>query len=66
MIAGNFMQNNDLKKGDKINITFGNVQIKLKIAGIIKDAFLGSDFMGNTRFFSIRRTMKNYPQMKIL
>lgn len=51
MIAGNFMQNNDLKKGDKINITFGNVQIKLKIAGIIKDAFLGSDFMGNTRFF---------------
>lgn len=51
MIAGNFMQNNDLKKGDKINITFGNVQIELKIAGIIKDAFLGSDFMGNTRFF---------------
>lgn len=51
MIAGNFMQNNDLKKGDKIIITFGNVQIELKIAGIIKDAFLGSDFMGNTRFF---------------
>lgn len=51
MIAGNFIKNNDLETGDKIRIKLGDVQLDLKIAGKVKDAFLGSDFMGNTRFF---------------
>ncbi|MCM1226245.1 MAG: ABC transporter permease [Clostridium sp.] len=50
MIAGKFMQNNDLETGDNIRIKLGEVQMDLKIAGKAKDAFLGSDFMGNTRF----------------
>lgn len=50
MIAGSFIEQNDLKIGDEIIVRLGDVQIDLKIAGKIKDAFLGSDFMGNTRF----------------
>lgn len=50
LIAGNFIQKNDLKTGDKISVILGDVQIDLKIAGMVKDAFLGSDLIGNTRF----------------
>ena len=50
MIAGKFIENNELKTGDFIRIKLGDVQMELKIAGKVKDAFLGSDFMGNTRF----------------
>ncbi|MBQ2799110.1 MAG: ABC transporter permease [Ruminiclostridium sp.] len=49
-IAGGFIKNNNLKNGDYIRIKLGDVEMKLKIAGKVKDAFLGSDFMGNTRF----------------
>ncbi len=49
-IAGGFIKNNDLKTGDYIRIKLGEVEMELKIAGKVKDAFLGSDFMGNTRF----------------
>ena len=49
-IAGSFIKNNNLKNGDYIHIKLGNVEMELKIAGKVKDAFLGSDFMGNTRF----------------
>ncbi|MBP3922738.1 MAG: ABC transporter permease [Ruminiclostridium sp.] len=49
-IAGGFIKNNNLKNGDYIRIKLGDVEMELKIAGKVKDAFLGSDFMGNTRF----------------
>ena len=49
-IAGKFIQNNGFEIGDYIRIKLGDVQTDLKIAGKVKDAFLGSDFMGNTRF----------------
>lgn len=49
-IAGGFIKNNNLKNGDYIRIKLGDVEMNLKIAGKVKDAFLGSDFMGNTRF----------------
>lgn len=49
-IAGKFIENNNLRVGDYIRIKMGDVQMDLKIAGKVKDAFLGSDFMGNTRF----------------
>lgn len=50
LIAGKFIENNNLRVGDYILIKLGDVQMELKIAGKVKDAFLGSDFMGNTRF----------------
>ncbi len=50
MVAGDFIKNNDFKAGDYIRIKLGDVQLDLKIAGKVKDAFLGSRFMGNTRF----------------
>ncbi|MBQ8568730.1 MAG: ABC transporter permease [Oscillospiraceae bacterium] len=50
LIAGKFIQNNGFKVGDPIRLKLGDVQMELKIAGKVKDAFLGSDFMGNTRF----------------
>ncbi len=49
-IAGKFIENNNFRVGDYISIKLGDVQMDLKIAGKVKDAFLGSDFMGNTRF----------------
>lgn len=50
IICGKFIQNNGLSAGDYIRITLGDVEMELQIAGKGKDAFLGSDFMGNTRF----------------
>lgn len=50
MIAGNFISKNGLEIGDSIRISLGDVEKELRIAGRAKDAFLGSDFMGNTRF----------------
>lgn len=51
MITGKFIQNNNLEIGDHISLKLGDVQLELKIAGKLKDAFLGSDMIGNTRFF---------------
>ncbi len=50
MIAGKFIQNNDFEIDDYIRIKLGEVQMDLKIAGKVKDALLGGDVMGNTRF----------------
>jgi len=50
MIAGGFIKNNDFQIGDYVRIKLGGVQMDLKIAGKVKDALLGSSFMGNTRF----------------
>lgn len=48
-VTGNFMKDNNLKKGDKIHIQFESVDMTLIIDGKAKDALLGSGFMGNTR-----------------
>lgn len=50
VICGKFIQNNGFQIGDKIRIKLGGVQMDFKIAGRAKDAFLGSDIMGNARF----------------
>lgn len=49
-ITGSFIKDNGLAIGDKITIVLENEKFDLKIAGIAKDAFLGSRFMGNIRF----------------
>lgn len=50
IICGKFIQNNGFEVGDYIRVKLGDTEMNLKIAGKGKDAFLGSDFMGNTRF----------------
>lgn len=40
----------DLKIGDKLNITIGEASLDLKIAGFVKDAFIGSDMMSMNRY----------------
>lgn len=50
MVAGKFIQKNGFEIGDHILIKLGDVQMELKIAGRVKDAFLGGDVIGNTRF----------------
>lgn len=49
-ITGNAMEVNNLQVGDKIRVEHGDVKLTLEIAGRVKDALLGSTFMGNTRF----------------
>lgn len=48
--SGNFLSGNDLSPGDKIRVRHNDVDMTLTIDGKAKDALLGSDFMGNTRF----------------
>lgn len=49
-VSGSFMENNDLQEGDVIWLKHSGVEIPLILDGMAKDALLGSDFMGNTRF----------------
>ncbi|MBQ7954392.1 MAG: FtsX-like permease family protein [Lachnospiraceae bacterium] len=49
-VSSNFMDANNLKEGDIICLKHSGVELKLILDGIAKDALLGSDLMGNTRF----------------
>ncbi|MDD6135868.1 MAG: FtsX-like permease family protein [Lachnospiraceae bacterium] len=49
-ITSDFLKRNNLKKGDKIIINHGGVKVTFSVEGRIKDALLGSKFMGNARF----------------
>lgn len=44
------MDANDFKEGDILCLEHSGVKMSFQIAGKVKDALLGSDFMGNTRF----------------
>lgn len=59
-ISGSFMKRNGVKIGDKMRITHGSVDKELIVVGKIKDAFLGSDLMGNTRFLMNQEDMKEF------
>ena len=48
-VTGNFMSANDLSVGDSFYVGQGDVSVKLIIDGKVKDALLGSPFMGNVR-----------------
>lgn len=50
-VSGAFTKDNNMKVGDELRFKKEGVDITLKLAGRMKDALLGSDFMGNTRFF---------------
>lgn len=49
-VGGDFLEKNNLRPGDKIRIEHGEAKLTLTLEGKAKDALLGSDFMGNTRF----------------
>lgn len=49
-VSGGFMKKNGFHKGDIIQFEHSGVKLELILDGIVKDALLGSDFMGNTRF----------------
>lgn len=49
-ITGSVMKDANAKPGDTITLEHNGTIINLKIAGVGKDAFLGSDFMSNPRF----------------
>ena len=48
-ITVGFLEKNHLVIGDKLKVEMGNTIKEFKIAGEIKDAFLGSEMMGNIR-----------------
>ncbi len=48
--TGLFAGRNEIKPGEKITVRLGGLEMTLIYDGKAKDAFLGTDFMGNTRF----------------
>lgn len=55
--TGSFMEINKLKPGDVICLEHSGVELKFILDGTVKDALLGSDFMGNTRFIMSEEDM---------
>ena len=49
-VTGAVMEINDLQPGDIIRLNHSGVELDFVLDGVAKDALLGSDFMGNTRF----------------
>lgn len=49
-VSNAFLRDNDLEVGDKVTIKQGDVKETYEIQSGFKDAFLGSQFMGNPRF----------------
>ncbi len=49
-VSGVFASDQNLKIGDKFTLIIGNAKKEFEFAGRAKDAFLGSNFMGNPRF----------------
>ncbi len=49
-VSGAFASENNLGVGDKFTLVIGDTKKEFEYMGRAKDAFLGSDFMGNLRF----------------
>lgn len=48
-VTAGFLEDNDCVVGDNLRVQFGDTDKTYKIAGEIKDAFLGADMVGNIR-----------------
>lgn len=57
-VGGDFMDENGLGVGDSVSIDHNGTKLTLILDGKIKDALLGSDFMGNTRFLINERDIQ--------
>lgn len=49
-VSGKFMEDNNLQQGDTLCLEHSGVELEFVLDGLAKDALLGSEFMGNTRF----------------
>lgn len=61
-VAGSFMENNGFEPGDVICFEHSGVELEFILDGTAKDALLGSDFMGNTRFVMSEEDMNTILQ----
>lgn len=59
-ITSNKLDEAGIKIGDKLDIKVGNVTVSFEFAGRLKDALLGSNFMGNPRFVISDEDFANY------
>ena len=57
-VTGDFMEENDLKTGDKITVTYDSIFFSVTLDGTAKDALFGSPMMQNRRFLFNEREMK--------
>lgn len=66
-VTAGLLNSNEAAVGDTLSIHFHGVDKDLKIAGEVKDALLGSDMMGNTRFLISKEDIKDFdlPELKI-
>lgn len=49
-VTSSFASSNNIEIGDKLTITVGENKVELEYMGKAKDALLGSNFLGNSRF----------------
>lgn len=56
--CGGFLEKNGLEVGDRVCFEHCGVEMTFILAGTAKDALLGSDFMGNTRFIMHEEDMQ--------
>ena len=49
-VSGSFEKVTNIKVGEKFSLLIGDTEVELEYMGRAKDAFLGSDFLGNPRF----------------
>ncbi|MGC4019792.1 MAG: ABC transporter permease [Muricomes sp.] len=59
-LSAKSLEKNNLKSGDKIEIVIDGVSLEYKIMGVCKDAFLGSEMMGMTRFIISSEDFEKY------
>lgn len=49
-VTGSFAKKAELEAGDTFDFRLGETEITFEVEGIVKDAFLGGEMMGNPRF----------------
>lgn len=65
-MTANSMEENNLTVGDQIRIKHSNVDMTFEVAGRLKDALLGSTFMGNSRILMNAEDYKRFAEDDIL
>ncbi|SFB07577.1 putative ABC transport system permease protein [Acetitomaculum ruminis DSM 5522] len=65
-VTSGFLSSNNLKVGDILKVEFGDTNKSYRIAGEMKDAFLGSDMMGNTRLLISNEDYRDYTKSQSL
>lgn len=60
--TSDYMKMNNLSVGDEVTIKHGDVELTVTIAGKLKDALLGSVFMGNSRFLLSREDFARFSE----